>query len=74
MPGRSPQSGRPPQSGPCGPDFETPPKARPSPSAGASELQRDWEVRRDPSEAPHQTGRSYVRIYPPVEEPVSDKR
>jgi hypothetical protein len=56
-------------------DLETPPEARPSPGSGASELQRDWEVRRDHSELPRQTGRSYVRIYPPVEEePVGDKR
>jgi hypothetical protein len=51
-------------------DLEAPPEARP----GASELQRDWEVRRDRSELPHETERSYVRIYPSVEEPVSDKR
>ncbi len=38
------------------------------------EMQRDWEVRRDPSEVRHQTGRNYVRIYPPVEAPLSDKR
>jgi len=38
------------------------------------DVQRDWEVRRDPSEVPPQTGRNYVRIYPPVEAPVSDKR
>jgi hypothetical protein len=38
------------------------------------EMQRDWEVRRDPSEVSPQTGRNYVRIYPPVETPVSDKR
>ena len=44
------------------------------PSAGASEMQRDWEVRRDHSEVRRQTGRNYVRIYPPVEAPVSDKR
>jgi hypothetical protein len=45
-----------------------------SPTVGASEPQRDWEVRRDPSEVPPQTGRNFVRIYPPVEAPVSDKR
>jgi hypothetical protein len=45
-----------------------------SPAGGAGELQRDWEVRRDPSKVPPQTGRNYVRIYPPVEAPVSDKR
>jgi hypothetical protein len=55
-------------------DLETPPEARPSPGSGASELQRDWEVRRDHSELPRQTGRSYVRIYPPADEPVGDKR
>ena len=45
-----------------------------SPTIGASEPQRDWEVRRDPSEIPPQTGRNYVRIYPPVEAPPSDER
>jgi hypothetical protein len=45
-----------------------------SPTVGASEPQRDWEVRRDPSNVPPQTGRNYVRIYPPVEAPVRDKR
>jgi hypothetical protein len=44
------------------------------PTVGASELQRDWEVRRDPSQVTTQTGRNYVRIYPPVEAPVNDKR
>ena len=38
------------------------------------EMQRDWEVRRDPSEVRHETGRNYVRIYPPVEAPANDKR
>jgi hypothetical protein len=38
------------------------------------EVQRDWEVRRDPTEARPETGRNYVRIYPPVEAPVGDKR
>jgi hypothetical protein len=37
------------------------------------ELQRDWEVRRDPTEVRPQTGRNSVRIYPPVEAP-SDRR
>ena len=41
---------------------------------GAGELQRDWEVMRDPIAVPPQTGRNYVRIYPPVEAPISDKR
>ena len=41
---------------------------------GAGELRRDWEVKRDPSAVPPQTGRNYVRIYPPVEAPMSDKR
>jgi hypothetical protein len=45
-----------------------------SPTAGAQEPQRDWEVRRDPSEVRHETGRNSVRIYPPAEAPVSDKR
>ena len=45
-----------------------------SPTGGAGELQRDWEVRRDPSAVPPETGRNYVRIYPPVEAPISDKR
>jgi hypothetical protein len=45
-----------------------------SPTAGASGPERDWEVRRDPSELPAQTGRNSVRIYPPVEAPLSDKR
>jgi hypothetical protein len=31
-------------------------------------------VRRDPSEVRHETGRNYVRIYPPAEAPASDKR
>jgi hypothetical protein len=44
-----------------------------SPTGGAGELQRDWEVRRDPSAVPPQTGRNYVRIYRPVEAPISDK-
>jgi hypothetical protein len=52
-------------------DLETRPEAR---TAGAGELQRDWEVKRDPAEARQETGRNYVRIYPPVEAPVSDKR
>ena len=38
------------------------------------EMQRDWEVRRDPSEVRHETGRNYVRIYPPVEAPANDRR
>ncbi len=38
------------------------------------EMQRDWEVRQDYSGVPPQTGRNYVRIYPPVEAPLSDKR
>jgi hypothetical protein len=45
-----------------------------SPTGGAGELQRDWEVWRDPSKVATRTGRNYVRIYPPVEAPVSDKR
>jgi hypothetical protein len=51
--------------------------ATPTSSVGTDrpgEMQRDWEVRRDPSEVPPQTGRNSVRIYPPVEAPVSDKR
>jgi hypothetical protein len=52
-------------------DLQTPPEAR---TASAGELQRDWEVRRDASQVRHETGRNYVRIYPPVEEPISDKR
>jgi hypothetical protein len=51
---------------------------RPEPGAGPigspGELQRDWEVRRDPSEVSDTSGRNYVRIYPRVEEPASDKR
>jgi hypothetical protein len=38
------------------------------------EVHRDWEVRRDPTEVRPETGRNYVRIYPPVEAPVNDKR
>ena len=55
-------------------DLDTRPEARTSPTGGPDELQRDWEVRRNPSEIRPETGRNYVRIYPPVEAPVSDKR
>jgi hypothetical protein len=43
-------------------------------TSGLATGQRDWEVKRDPSPVPPQTGRNYVRIYPPVEAPLSDKR
>ena len=55
-------------------DLETPPEAVTSPAGRASELQQDWEVQRDPGQARQETGRNYVRIYPPVEAPVSDTR
>ncbi len=55
-------------------DLETPPEAVTNPTGRAGELQRDWEVRRDPSQLRQETGRNYVRIYPPVEAPLSDKR
>ena len=43
-------------------------------TATSSDMRRDWETRRDPSEVRQETGRNYVRIYPPVEAPISDKR
>lgn len=43
-------------------------------TSGVAAGQQDWEVRRDPSEVPPQTGRNHVRIYPAVDAPLSDKR
>jgi hypothetical protein len=57
-----------------GQPYSGPALGNPPAPTGSGELQRDWEVRQDPSGVAQGAGRNSVRIYPRVEEPISDKR